>query len=66
VELTGLILFIGSSLGMVYWVYDTYRNYGTETAKRLRRVANAPTQPNLVPGILLFIAIAVSAGMVWG
>ncbi len=65
-ELTGLILFVGSCLGMAYWLFDTYRNYGMDMAKRLRKATGAPTQPNLLPGILLFIAIAISAGMTWG
>jgi len=65
-ELTGLILFVGSCLGMAYWIYDTYRNFGPNISRRLRRAVGAPDRPDLIPGIFLFIAIAVSAGMVWG
>lgn len=66
-ELTGLILFIGSIIAMAAWILMNY--------KYIRHIDLYIKHNNLIrdedkigvwPAVLIFIGIAVSAGMAWG
>jgi hypothetical protein len=64
-KLTGLILFVGSLTVFVIWLYKVWeviRSIDT----RAKMYLGAKLTINILPGIILFIVMAISAGMAWG
>jgi len=65
-KLTGLILFIGSVLAMLIWFYSLYVQFGSIDILFRKEILGHKIEVNVLPGIVIFICIAISAGMVWG
>jgi len=66
VQLTGLILFIGSIISMFIWLYSLYVQFGSIEMLFKKEFLGQKIEVNVLPGIVIFICIAISAGMVWG
>lgn len=60
-QLTGLILFVGALLLFLLWGYKLFK-----ARKYLHNIPEEELLFEYSKGIALFIAIAISAGMVWG
>jgi len=60
-QLTGLILFIGALISFLYWGYGLF-----SIRKFIYKIPKEELLFEYSKGIALFIAIAISAGMVWG
>jgi len=60
-HLTGLILFVGFFGLFIYWAYRLF-----SIRKVLHLVSKKELREEYLKGILLFVVIAISAGMAWG
>ena len=65
-QLTGLILFIGSVLSMFIWLYSLYVEFGSIDMLFRKEILGQKIEVNVLPGIIIFICIAISSGMAWG
>lgn len=64
-QLTGIIIFIGSLLGFLLWLYRLWKQLGS-TDTYVKRTLGGKITINIFPGVVLFIVMAISAGMAWG
>jgi hypothetical protein len=65
-QLTGLILFMGSIFAMLIWLYSLYVEFGSTDMLFRKEILGHKIEVNVLPGIIIFICIAISAGMAWG
>jgi hypothetical protein len=65
-QLTGMILFVFSILGLIVWILKFLMMMASaETYIRRELYGIGPTI-NILPLIVILVSIAVSAGMAWG
>jgi len=65
-QLTGTILFFGSVFAMLIWFYSLYMHFGSIDTLFRKEIFGQKIEVNILPGIVIFICIAISAGMAWG
>ena len=65
-ELTGIILFFGSLLGTIFWFIAAIIQLGSKENFIRRELHGEQPVLNIFPVIILFIIMAISAGMAWG
>lgn len=65
-KITGLILFFGSIIAMLVWLYSLFKQLTDHETLFRTQILKHRIEINVLPGIIIFIMIAVSAGMVWG
>lgn len=65
-ELAGTILFFGSLLGMIIWLLNAILKLGRKESFIRRELHGEKIVLNILPGTILFIVMAISAGIAWG
>jgi hypothetical protein len=61
-----LIMFYWSLLAILIWLYSLYIRFGSFEVLFMRKFLGQKIEVNVLPGIVIFICIAISAGMAWG
>ncbi len=64
-QLTGTILFFGALIGFLFWLYKVFVELSS-VKTYLKIKLGEKLAFNIMPGIVLFIVMAISAGMAWG
>lgn len=62
-QLTGLILFCGALILLIMWSYKMFRIL---KHKHLLKYAEDELMAEYMKGAVLYITVAISAGIVWG
>lgn len=63
-ELTGTIIFFGAIVALFIWIVIIIRDLKSMTM--VQRLLNEKIVINIMPGIIIFLILAISAGMAWG
>ncbi len=64
-ELTGIIIFFGALAGFILWVLKILLLLGSADTF-IKIYMGGKLTLNILPGIILFMVMAISAGMAWG
>jgi len=65
-QLTGLILFVFSILGLIVWVVRTMPLLGSKKTFINRELHGISPTINITPLLIILLLISIAAGMAWG
>ena len=65
-QLTGVIIFFGALFWFLLWLYGLFMQLTSINTYVKESQGRGNVTISILPGIILFIVIAISAGMAWG
>jgi hypothetical protein len=65
-QLAGVIIFFGALFWFLLWLYKLFIQLASINSYVKQSQGRGSVTINILPGIILFIIIAISAGIAWG